>query len=431
MILQNWWYTTLLSTKSECCPPLKGKAQCEVLVVGGGMAGIHAALTLAEAGKDVILLEKNILGGSSTGKSAGFLTPDSELELNQLLRRYGQEDALKLWNGAASGAEMIVKNIKKYNLNCDLQKQDSLFLGLGKSGYKQVVEEVETRKKVGFDSILHTDTLKKVNTGLHYTAGCQYTGTWSINPMLYAQEIKRVLKKKGVRIYESTQVEEIDGHIAKTHLGQVKADNIIMCIDKLERTMGPVSDQVYHAQTFLSISEPLEKSDIKEMFPTKNIMCWDSKLVYTYYRLTGDKRLLIGGGSPATTFSPMYVNSPRVIQKVIDDLRKQLPTLNHVEFIQFWPGHIDTTKDLIPIVDFAPNAPHVTFVAGCVGLPWATFCGIYAARRLLEPEYCHEYCKFFALDRKFFIPIGFQKLAGRMVAFSLNNAYSKYFQKGY
>ena len=87
IILHNWWYTTLLNTHAPFQPPLHNDITTDVLVIGGGMAGLHAALHLAQSGCQVTLIERNICGGSSTGKSAGFLTPDSELELSQLLRR--------------------------------------------------------------------------------------------------------------------------------------------------------------------------------------------------------------------------------------------------------------------------------------------------------------------------------------------------------
>lgn len=432
MILQNWWYTTLLNTNVGARPPLMGDISCDVLIIGGGMAGLQAAKHLVEAGKKVVLLERNICGGSSTGKSAGFLTPDSELELGQLVRRYGWEDAKVVWSIASQGVDLIVENIKRHKLACDLLEQASLFVGIGRSGAKAVEEEASAREKLGFPYELYTEReLKKVNAGKGYSRGIRYGGTYGINPLLYAQELKAVLLEGGVAIFESTEVMGIQGHQAKTHLGSVEAENIIICIDKMKPSMSEVANQVYHAQTFLSISEPLEKQDIRELFPGPNIMCWDSMLVYTYYRLTGDHRLLVGGGSALTTFSPVDVTPPRVIERVIRELKAHFPHLEHLEFIQYWPGRIDTTKDLIPIVDFDPNMPHVQYLLGCVGLPWAAFCGDYAARRLLDPEYCHRYCKYLKIEREYIIPLWAQNIFGKMLTFSLNNAYAKYIQKGY
>lgn len=429
MILQNWWYTTLLGTAQKFCDPLMDHIQCDALVIGAGMTGMHAALRLVESGKQVVLVERNICGGSSTGKSAGFLTPDSELELHQLVRRYGLEDGKIVWSMASDGVKMLVENIQKYHLDCDLLEQDSLFLGLGRGGKGAVHEEAELREKMGYESTVYEgNALKAIHPGKGYSAGIRYGGTYGINPLQYCQHLKKVLIEKGVKVYEGTPVTEITGHTAHTHMGSVEAKNIIVCVDKMRQCLSELAETSYHAQTFLSISEPLNRKEILEIFPDKSFMCWDSKLVYTYYRLTGDNRLLLGGGSALTTFLPGDVTSPGVINKVIKEFKGRFPFLKEHEFIQYWPGRIDTTKDLIPILDNDPYQPHIQYAIGCVGLPWATFCGDYAARRVLDPSH-NTHQKFLSKDRKFLIPMLFQRLFGKMMAFSLNNAYSKYVQK--
>ena len=143
MINQNWWFTTLLVKQFTYCPPLNKDIKCDVLVVGGGMSGISAAAEFLRQGLKVVVIDKNIIGGSSTGRSAGFLTPDSELELHQLVRRYGVEAAREIWEMPCRGIDRLVENIKKFEVECGLLKQDSLFLGLGKSGKEAVVDEMK------------------------------------------------------------------------------------------------------------------------------------------------------------------------------------------------------------------------------------------------------------------------------------------------
>jgi gamma-glutamylputrescine oxidase len=74
MVNQNWWFTTLIIKQFKFCPPLSKDIKCDVLIVGGGMSGISAAVEFLKKGLDVVMIEKNIIGGSSTGKTAGFLT---------------------------------------------------------------------------------------------------------------------------------------------------------------------------------------------------------------------------------------------------------------------------------------------------------------------------------------------------------------------
>ena len=120
----------------------------DVLIVGGGFSGISAAAEFLRQGRSVVLIDKNIVGGSSAGRSAGFLTPDSELELHQLVRRYGVDAAREIWEMPCRGIERVVHAIKTNEIECGLLEQDSLFLGLGK-GCREAGVRVGCRESVG------------------------------------------------------------------------------------------------------------------------------------------------------------------------------------------------------------------------------------------------------------------------------------------
>jgi gamma-glutamylputrescine oxidase len=306
MKLQNWWFTTLMNIDDKIQEPLKKDIKTDFLIIGGGAAGLSAAYSLLNKGLKIVLIDKNICGGNTTGKSAGFLTPDSELEMSQLLRRYGPENARFLWDVAAKGIDLIVSHVTDNKFNCDLQKQDSLFLGNGKEGLKEILAEMETRKALRYTQTFYkAKELKDVIGSNCYSAGVRYPDTYGINALQYAQEMKRILLQNGVEIYESTEAVQISDHYVKTHLGSVVAEEIIFCADKPTRTLTHFSNSIFHAQTFLTISEPLSERTISELFPSGRFQCWDTDLIYTYYRLTGDNRILLGGGSMVTTFSKM------------------------------------------------------------------------------------------------------------------------------
>src|SRR5678810_1005717 len=118
MVNQNWWITTLMINSHKYCPPLTRDIECDVLIVGGGFSGISAAAEFLAKGLRVVLIEKNIVGGSSSGRSAGFLTPDSELELHQLVRRYGTRAAAEIWDAPVTAIEGLVRNIEKHDIQC-------------------------------------------------------------------------------------------------------------------------------------------------------------------------------------------------------------------------------------------------------------------------------------------------------------------------
>jgi gamma-glutamylputrescine oxidase len=406
--------------------------KCDVLVVGGGAAGLAVAARLAGTGKKVVLLEGNICGGSSTGKSAGFLTPDSELELSQLVRRFGKQGARDLWDVPVRGIERMLELIKKGGFECDLQKQDSLFLGKGQAGIKAVREENSSRRTLGYQSQVYMeDELRSVIGSREYTAAVRYRDTYGVDGLRHAQGVKGMLIDEGVDVYESSRAVAFSDHTVKTHMGSVTADQIVFCADKLGPELSPYSWNVYHEQTFLSITEPLSPREQDTLFPAEPFQCWDSDLVYSYYRLTGTKRLLLGGGSLLTTYARNDSTTSGVIDHVISGFKTMYPRLSSLRFIQYWMGRIDMTRDLLPTVLKEEKAPWVHRVLGCVGLPWATFCGDFVARKVLAEAMTgdEKYYRYFNIDRKFLVPIWLEKIIGKRLAFPLNNAWAKYYQR--
>lgn len=421
-MLENWLYTGILHIKSVYCPPLEKDMKCDCLVIGGGFAGLHAALRLADAGRDVVLLEKGMCGSGSSGKSAGILTPNSEEDLDDLIKEYGFEEAKKIVSMPYNGVKLIIDAVKKYNLDCDFRKQDSLYLALNKTGEGYLNNEVEILKKLGFPfKIYNEKALKSIHPSKEYRMGLRYYGTCSLNSLAYTQELKNVLIKKGVKVFEGTEVHRIVGNKAMTHLGSIEAKNILVCIDKMKEEFDrEISKKYYHVQTFLAVSEPLSKKELKSIFPQDTFMCWDTNLLYMYYRIIGEHRLLIGGASYLTTYYPKFYYSPSSINKVIAEFKKRFPSLSHIDFNYYWPGLIDVTKDLTPIADYDHRNNSVQYTLGCAGLSWASFCGDYIARRVLDKN-TEDLSKYFGMHRTFPISDSLQKILGKFISFGLSH----------
>jgi gamma-glutamylputrescine oxidase len=309
---------------------------------------------------------------------------------------------------------------------------NSLFLGLGKSGAKDVVNEVASRNSIGLTQKEYSEKeLHGIIGSKGYSAGVRYSETYGVCALQYVQGARKILMENGIQVYESTEVKHITDHTAFTHAGSVTADKIIVAIDKMDTKFNSLAKEVFHAQTFLSISEPLSNHELKELFPSgEQFQCWDSSLVYTYFRLTGNNRLLLGGGTALSTFSTNYHNKPDIMQSVIKNFKAKFPYLKDLSFIQYWPGLIDTTRDLLPTVIHDRTHSHLHFVIGAVGLPWASFCGSFVAKNILEDAsaYDERYYEYFSNRRHFFLPTWLEPIIGKPLLFSINNGWAKYYQ---
>lgn len=411
-----FWYLDL-----DTIQPLREPLNVDVVVVGGGMAGLSAAQCFHEKGFSVTLLEKNFCGAGASGKSSGFITPDSELSLSNLVDLYGIDDAHKLWKFVLTGVNLIEHNIKNFSLDCDYQQEDTLVVANSKKEFSfRIQREHEMRIKLGYASTLYPqEKLSSVLGSSAYYGGVYYPNSFGINAYKYCQSMKRVLIKKGVKIYEETPVIKIHPDGVDTVYNSVKAKKIIVCIDKFLPDLGILPYEIYHAQTFLMMSSPLSDIQVRQIFPDRTLMVWDTDLIYSYYRLTGDNRLLLGGSSLLYTYaSQENHHNLHVIKKLTDYFRKKFPSLAiHFEYV--WPGLIGLTKDIMPLAGYDSEHPNIYYIGGCAGLPWAAALGNYCVEQYLEQR--NDYDKFFSPQRKFFLGRTFQKIFGTKLTFALCN----------
>ncbi len=417
-----YWYS-LQDPKPGKSP--SGQVKTTVAVIGGGMAGLYCAQRLRDAGTPVVVIEKDFCGAGASGKTSGFITPDSEIELSSLLDTYGPEKAKRIWEFVISGVDRIRKNIEDHNIICDYQKQDSLFIANSTSGFKHVKKEHEAREQLGYVSnIYDSNKIKEIIGGSMYSGGVRYPETFGMNSYLYCQAIKDILRASGVEIYEQTKVTSISGHNVITENGVVTADNIIVCADRFIPDLGVLKDEIYHVQTFLGISKPLSAEQVEKIFPEEKMMVWDTDLVYNYFRLTGDNRLLVGGGDLLYTYAQnVSENTARFGKRLHKYMLTKFPALT-IELEYLWPGMLGVSKDLLPIIGTDSNNNSVFYVGAATGLPWAAALGQYAADHFLNSR--HEFDEDFSPHRKFVIGHRLQSLLHTPVTYALSHGIAKY-----
>jgi gamma-glutamylputrescine oxidase len=364
-------------------PPLRGQVRTDLVVVGGGMAGVAAAHWLREqAGRDVVLLEAQGCGSGATGRSSGFITPDSELQVADLVRRLGAREGRALWLAVSEACDHIRHNVRRFDIACDLVEADCLYLGAGVRGRHAIRVEHGTREGLGLPSRLYEGAdLHAVLGSGHYGNGVRYGGTFAIDAHAYVQAMKARLVQDGVRVFEDSPVVNVSGDRVETAHGSVVADCVLICLDRFARDLGVARD-TWHAQTFLIASPPLAPALRRQLFPDGPLLAWDTDLIYQYFRLTGDGRLLVGGGALRDTYARAQHDRdvPRRLQRFA---RRLFPALADVAFELYWPGLIGVTRDLLPLAGRAPDGPPVHQALCAAGLPWSVLAAQAMARAAL------------------------------------------------
>ncbi len=413
---QVFWYLP----KDEV-QPLRASIATEVVVVGGGMAGLSAAQSFNEAGLHVVLLEKNFCGSGASGKSSGFITPDSEISLSELSECYGESGSQALWDFVNGGAQIIKNNIMHFGLACDQQQQDSLVVANSAAAFKRNIEpEYATRQELKYPSKLYSASeLPTILASDGYYGGVSYGNTFGIKVYDYCQEMKKVLQKKGVQVYEETPVLQVSAHEVVTPYARVQAKYIVVCTDRFLPALNKLSADVYQIQNALMLSSPLTPEQVQHIFPRQRYMVWDTDLVYQYFRLTGDNRLMLGGANLWNMYSPhIRHDNTSMTRKLTKYCDAKFPKAK-VSFEYIWPGMIGISKDFLPIAGKDKDTPSLYYVSAAAGLPWAAALGAYSAHSLLQNDARMD--AYFSPYRNYRLGRVTQAILGKRITFALSH----------
>jgi gamma-glutamylputrescine oxidase len=411
--------------KAPTLPPLQTALDTDVVIVGGGMMGLMCARTLRARGQRVCLVEAETCGAGASGRSSGLITPDSELEFRDLVRQFGTEEAPRLWEFALAGVNAIRQTILQDQIECDMQAQDALFVAATADGAQVISAEYAARSTFGYSSTVYSrESLPSILGSRAYFGALRFGNTFGIDGYRTCVGLRQRLLETGARIFERSPVTRILENGVETAGASVRAPAVIICTDRFLPALGLARREVFHAQTFLAISERLSNSEIDRMFPRGPVMVWDTDLTYKYFRLTGDGRLLMGGGTLASTYSRREQHRPeQAVRRFTRYLAARFPDV-HVRFIACWPGLIGISKDFAPVVGCHPRYPSVQFAAGAAGLPWAAALGRYLAERVLDGR--NDVDASLAVHRRFPIGPHVQALLGAPAAFAISHGILKF-----
>jgi gamma-glutamylputrescine oxidase len=420
---QVYWYT-LRKPKPT---PLNQDIVVDIAIVGGGMAGLMCAQKLKSGNKNlnIAVIESSFCGGGASGKSSGFITPDSELELSDLVREYGEQEGKRLWDFVRSGVASIKNTIERKNIKCDFSVQDSLFIANDSSGFRKVHKEYEVQSKLGYKPEFYKkESIPEVLGSTNYLGAVRSKDTFGMISYLYCQDLKEALIREGVAIYEETPVEHIVAPYIKTNKHTVEAGKIVVCTDRFLPRFHLAEKEVYHAQTFIAVSKPLSSEIIKKIFTDNLLMVWDTDLIYQYYRIVEGNRLLLGAASVFYTYKKHEIHAAeKVFKKMQKYINKKFPQIA-VEFEYMWPGLIGVSKDFLPVMGKDPVMKNVYFTGAGAGLPWAAAMGEYIADKILNGR--SDFDERFSPLRAF--PVGTigQFILSKPLSFAVSHGIKKY-----
>jgi len=344
--------------------PLQGAARADVCVVGAGYTGLSAALHLAEAGRDVVLLEAQRAGFGASGRNGGQLGSGQRMEQTALERLVGADDAAHLWRLGEEAKALVKGLVARHGIACHLTPgvAHACFTAREMAEEHAYAEHLATRH--GYDRIetLDRDAMRALCPSPAYHGGTLDRGAAHLHPLAYALGLARAARAAGVRIHEGSQVHDIS-HGARarvsTGAGHVEADHVVLaCNGYLGGLESRVAARVMPINNFIVATEPLGADAARVL--TRDVAVADTKFVVNYFRLSHDTRLLFGGGE---SYGYRF---PRDIRATVRrPMLEIFPHLADVPLDYAWGGTLAITMKRMPYL--ARVAPNVLSASGYSG----------------------------------------------------------------
>lgn len=329
---------------------LAGDVSCDVCVIGAGFAGLSTALHLAEAGRKVVVLEAARVGFGASGRNGGQLVNGYSRGYDSIRSRYGEDTARALLNMSFEGAEIIRARVEKYNIACDL-KPGGFFAAFTRKQMHELERQKETWEMAGHRTLkmFSRDELKRdaVATDI-YCGGMLDPLGGHVHPLNLALGQAAAIEGLGGRIFEQSRVTRIEqGSRPVVHApgGRVTADFVVVCgnaylgreVPELHGQFMPVSSQII-------TTEILGPELTRSMIPS-GYCVEDCNYFLDYYRITGDHRLLFGGGVVYGGADPADIRA-----RLWPHVFKTFPQLAGKKIDFAWSGNFALTMTRMPHV---------------------------------------------------------------------------------
>lgn len=202
-------------SKIPSFPSLKGDKKTDVVVIGGGIAGILCAYKLKQSGVDCILLEADKVCHGVTQNTTAKITSQHGFIYDKLIKSFGEEKARKY-------LEVNEKAIGEYRqlakkIPCEFENKDNYVYST--DNLRKVEKELRALERIGYKA----EYVDKIPVPVEIEGAVKFKNQAQFNPLQFLSEIV-----KNLEIYENSKVIEVRDNKALTEHGTVTADSFII-----------------------------------------------------------------------------------------------------------------------------------------------------------------------------------------------------------
>lgn len=338
-----WWDDVPRPAVFDHAPP----SHAEVVIVGSGYTGLHAALQTARAGRQTLVIDAEAAGFGCSSRNGGQISTSIKPSFDDLARRHGPEKAVAILKEGHNSLAFIKKFVADENIDCDFGVVGRFHAAHNPSQYEALARRVEQQPK-GLEVKAHLVPRARQREELGtdvYHGGAVYEEHASVHPARYHQGLLERAIAAGATVIGHCPVTAIarqgSGFQVSTAKGVVRADKVIIATNGYTGSLTPwLQRRVIPIGSYMIATELLEPALVDRLIPRNRIVSDTRKVVY-YYRASPDRRRILFGGRVSYNETDPRVSGP----KLHADMAAIFPELASVKISHSWCGLVAYTFD--------------------------------------------------------------------------------------
>jgi glycine/D-amino acid oxidase-like deaminating enzyme/nitrite reductase/ring-hydroxylating ferredoxin subunit len=343
-------------------PPLTGEAECDLVVIGSGIAGLSSAYEAARFGQRVIVIDRGRICGGMTARTTAHLATEIDDFYSELIRAHGEEKARLYHESQVAAVNRVEAICEAEGVDADFARVDGFLIAAKPEHQQELEEEYEACRQLGVEVEWSDAGPVPLPEG---TRALRFPKQGRFHPLKYCGGLIRAIKEQGGRFHADTAYlgheEDKDGVTIKCEGGaKIRAGAALFA------TNSPVNDRV----TIHTKQMPMRTYAIAGRLPkgsAPDALVWDSLEAYHYCRIQpwdeASDLLIVGGEDHQSgTADDMAERFERIEQWT----QNHFPSFTGAEFR--WSGQVLEPVDFLPFSGLNPGDQRIYIHSGDSGM---------------------------------------------------------------
>lgn len=372
--VDNLWFETSGINQAQINAPLKGSQKADIVIAGGGLAGLSSAFHLIQTFPDkrIVLLEGAICGYGASGRNGGLISGGIH-GLERILEKEGPEKARWIFDVTLQGLEQIKAFEVDHGLNFDLELNGNISLATEEKHLNILGSVKDTFDKLDLESrIIDKDELQNSIKSTRYIGGLYNPYGGFLDPAKLARGMKSLVEELGVEVFEGSRILSINPgrtQLVETEFGEIEASKVVITLNGYAPQIGFFKNRVLPLTNHVIATEPLTSEQMDSIGWKNREGLNDLRSMFDYFRLTVDNRIVFGGEEMLYFYNntPSTGNYKPIVDNLINSLYVTFPQLKGIRITHAWGGTMGFTLDFFPSIGVTGAHQNIYYATGFSG----------------------------------------------------------------